>query len=77
MKTRYGLYANCLADLPYLQILRQGQNSSNKALPEFLFYEVSILLKIALKMSLTQRRKMKAEKESKSLESSWNEINVR
>lgn len=40
MKTQYQFNANCLADLPYLQIQRQGQSSSNKAAPEFLSYKI-------------------------------------
>lgn len=40
MKTQYEFNANCLADLPYLQIQKQGQSSSKKAVPEFLFYKI-------------------------------------
>lgn len=40
MKTQYKFNTNCLADLPYLQIQKQGQSSSNKAVPDFLFYKI-------------------------------------
>lgn len=39
-KIQYQFNANCWADLPYLQIQRQGQSSSNKAAPEFLSYKI-------------------------------------
>jgi len=49
MKTQYRLNANSLADLPYFQILRQGQASSNKALPEFLFLQDVGIIKSSIK----------------------------